>query len=249
MLLRSLARVNTKNKSSPKTKSNGHIIQDEKHLSSHKGNFSKAQLANRQMRTLAKALDAAGKFVDALQRKCHNVPPSLLDFSQHLSLPRASRLVTDLSSLLKMFPRHCPDAITSEFDLHRSGVWVGEWVNLVNEYLDVLQLMDSIILSHQPFAESLFLRVAKGFLKPGPSAKNGIAHIVSTAMIVAASRTRLASLPEDLLGQINSSVCGLFLGPSTPHACTPSGASQHIHFIALTATVPKDIEPFWPGGT
>lgn len=42
-------------------------------------------------------------------------------------------------------------------------------------------------------------------------------------------------------------VRGLFLGPLSPRICPPSGASQHLHFLALTGAIPHDIEPFWPG--
>jgi hypothetical protein len=147
-------------------------------------------------------------------------------------------------------------------------------VNLQN----IHQLLKSPTPNDLQFAESLFLRVAEGFLKPGPLAKNGIAHTVFAAMIVAATKAPFNSLPESLSCyvegtfyesfvtrvksivtaiqalrdskrnkslQLSALACfmvagvrGLFLGPLTPRACPSSGASQHIHFIALTGTVP-----------
>jgi hypothetical protein len=131
-------------------------------------------------------------------------------------------------------------------------------------------------------AEAVLLRVAEGFLKPMPTAKQVIPHVVLAAMIVAASGTPFGSLPQILSGYLETifyesfvdrvksivtaiqalrdvrkrnntlklsaltcflvtGVRGLFLGPRT---CSPSGAIQHVHLIALAGTAPAGKSDF-----
>ncbi|PLW09658.1 hypothetical protein PCANC_23501 [Puccinia coronata f. sp. avenae] len=147
-----------------------------------------------------------------------DAPLTLLDFSQHLGLHRAERLVADISAILQILPDRDPVGLPCQFQFNRSGLWVGEWINLVvqhcpqvfqlsDHYLknsalvnlqNIHQLLESPTPNDLQFAESLFLRVAEGFLKPGPLAKNGIAHTVFAAMIVAATKAPFNSLPESL---------------------------------------------------
>lgn len=254
-------------------------------------------------------------------KKCHrihgkksifsqNAPRSLLDFSQHLGLYRAERMLEDVTSVLRRIPR--VECVEQPFGLefNQAGVWIGEWVELVaKQFPEIFELSDKYLeqspylhgstlrdlLSARapqppdlPFCESLFLRVAEGFVKPGPLAKNAIAHIVFTSILIAASNTPLDSLSSVLKSYIDGSffktflsrvqstiscvqalsswqksnnsipmfplacflvggVRGLFLGPTSHRVCPPSGAAQHIHLMALSSSLPPNLEPFWQG--
>ncbi|CAH7682325.1 hypothetical protein BY996DRAFT_7533863 [Phakopsora pachyrhizi] len=238
-----------------------------------------------------------------------NSSMSLQDFTQHISLPRAERMLEDISTLLKLFPQQQPveGPFNLQFDPH--GMCGCDWIGLVakhfpevfelsSKYIDQSPYLNSSVVrnlllnnsseaSNLPFHESLFLRVAKGFINPGPMAKNAIAHIFTTSIIVAATKTPLESISASLKLYVEASffnsfiarlrsiiesvkvlpsrcryekstsmspiacflvggVRGLFLGPLSSRVCTPSGAAQHIHLIALSRTT-SNIEPFWQG--
>ncbi|OAV94882.1 hypothetical protein PTTG_26858, partial [Puccinia triticina 1-1 BBBD Race 1] len=91
---------------------------------------------------------------------------------------------------------------------------IQDWIDLVTKHYPELFVLSKQYLEVSLFiqvdtllspladlhpAKALFLRVAKGFIDPGPAGKNRISHVFSVAMMVAAAKTPLECLPETLL--------------------------------------------------
>ncbi|KAI7963852.1 hypothetical protein MJO29_004279 [Puccinia striiformis f. sp. tritici] len=101
-----------------------------------------------------------------------------------------------------------------------------------------------------PVHKSLFVRVAEGFIKVGPTVKDALAHLLFISILVAAFKTPCKELPNNLrsytniaplLGKIDDFMYCWSPGQGAGEQCTTNVGTS----LFRSGWIDYDSEPFW----